>query len=322
MHAYLFVGPPGTGRTEAAVAFAAALFCPEGGCGSCESCRATLELRHPDLVVVEREGAAISVGQAGEVVRLASRSPRVASYQVLVLVDFHLVGQAAPTLLKTIEEPPASTVIVVTAESVPADFVTIASRCARVDFSPLSEDDLVEILVREGAEPATAETAARAAQGRLDRARVLMDDGGLAARMERWRRLPSLLDGTGATAARLADEVVAGANEPVEVVKARQAAELERLAESAKAAGERGLPGRADLEARQRREQRRARTDDLRAGLASLSQAYRARLLAGTPSRDTIAALELVDEAAGRLALNVNETLLLEWLFVELDRLS
>ncbi|MHB8458149.1 MAG: DNA polymerase III subunit delta', partial [Acidimicrobiales bacterium] len=114
LHAYLFVGPPGTGREDAARAFAAALFCNEGGCGVCAICDETLAGRHPDLVVVKRQGASISVKQAAEVVRLASRTPRAAPYQVLVLVDFHLLGQAAPTLLKTIEEPPSTTVIVVT----------------------------------------------------------------------------------------------------------------------------------------------------------------------------------------------------------------
>ncbi|MGO9559997.1 MAG: DNA polymerase III subunit delta' [Acidimicrobiales bacterium] len=322
LHAYLFVGPPGTGREEAATAFAAALFCPDGGCGTCVVCTETLAGRHPDLVVVERKGASISVPQANEVVRLASRTPRAAPHQLLVLVDFHLIGSAAPTLLKTIEEPPDTTVIVVTAESVPADFVTIASRCARVEFRPLSESDLVEVLTREGTDRVTAEAVAQVAQGRLDRARDSMTDEGLAGRIAHWRRLPSLLDGTGATAAKLATELVAAANETVEAIKARQAAELEHLAEEAKAAGERGVPGRAEIDARHRREQRRARTDELRAGLAALAGVYRSRLGGSASARPAIAAIELIDDAASRLLLNVNETLLLEWLLVELDGLN
>lgn len=323
LHAYLFVGPPGTGREEAAAAFAAALFCPDGGCGTCAVCQETLAGRHPDLVVVERKGASISGPQAKEVVRLASRTPRTAPYQVLVLVDFHLIGSAAPTLLKTIEEPPDTTVIVVTAESVPADFVTIASRCARVEFRPLSESDLVEVLTREGTDRVTAEAVAQVAQGRLDRARVSMADEGLAGRIAYWRRLPSLLDGTGATAAKLAGELVAAASETVEAIKAQQASELEHLGEEAKAAGERGVQGRAEVDARHRREQRRARTDDLRAGLAALAGVYRSRLAGSTTSaKPAIAAIELIDDAASRLLLNVNETLLLEWLLVELDGLN
>lgn len=323
LHAYLFVGPPGTGREEAATFFAAALFCPEGGCGECEVCRETLAGRHPDLVVVERRGASILVPQAAQVARLALRTPRAAPYQVLVLVDFHLIGPAAPTLLKTIEEPPPTTIIIVTAESVPADFVTIASRCARVDFRPLSESDLVEALMHEGVERSTAESIAVASQGRLDRARAAVRDEGLLHRLARWREVPSLLDGTGATVAVLAAELVAAANTTVEAVSAAQEAELATLAEEAKASGERGIPGRAEIEARHRREQRRARTDDLMAGLAALSSVYRVRLLAGTTSaRGAVQAIELIDEAAARLRLNVNETLLLEWLLLKLGQVG
>ncbi len=319
LHAYLFLGPPGTGRRAAAIAFAASLFCPRGGCGECEVCQATLSCRHPDLVVVERLGASILVPQAQEVVRLASLTPRAAPYQVLVLLDFHLIGSASPVLLKTIEEPPATTVIVVTAESVPADFVTIASRCARVDFHHLSEEDLASFLVsQEGVDEAQAAAVAKAAQGRLDRAAVLARDEGYSARLARWREVPSVLDGSGATAASLAADLVAAANAPAEVVKRRQAEELERLAEEAGGSGER-VAARAETDARHRREQRRARTDDLRAGLGALAAAYRARLGASQESsRTAVRAVELIDEAASRLALNVNETLLLEWLFVEL----
>jgi DNA polymerase-3 subunit delta' len=321
VHAYLFVGPPGTGRSEAAASFAACLFCPKGGCGSCPVCSEVLAGRHPDLVFVEREGASISRAQAREVVRLAARSPRVAPYQVLVLVDFHLLGAAVPSLLKTIEEPPETTIIIVTAESVPADFVTIASRCSRLDFSPLTPSDVAAALVAEGASPERADLAARAAGGRLDRARVLLDDEGLAARMERWHGIPSALNGTGAKAASLAIELVAAANEPVGVLEAQQERQLAELAEQAKAAGERGIPGRAEIEAQQRRERRRLRTDELRAGLARLGSVYRARLGADPrTARAAMVALEAIDEAASRLLLNVDETLLLEWLLLQLER--
>lgn len=320
VHAYLFVGPEGTGREEAASCFAAALFCPLGGCGTCATCTETLAGRHPDLVLVERKGAAISVGQAAEVARLALRSPRAAPYQVLVLVDFDLLGQAAPSLLKTIEEPPASTIIVVTAESVPSDFVTIASRCARVEFRLLNEEEVARALVQEGAGDEEAEAVASAARGRLDRARLLRADEGFSARLSAWRELPLRLDGTGATAARVVAELLEAAERPVEVVRRRQLEELEQLSSEAKAAGERSLPGRAEVEARHRREQRRARTDELRAGLAALQASYRNRLGEPGPSQKAaVRAIELIDEAAARLLLNVNEALLLEWLALELD---
>ena len=323
VHAYLFLGPPGTGRLDAAAAFAAALNCPDGGCGHCEVCEATLARRHPDYVVVERQGASISVAQANEVARLAIRSPRAAPYQVLVLVDFHLVGAAAPALLKTIEEPPPSTVIIVVAETVPPAFVTIASRCLQVPFERLDDAVVAEVLVREGTPADEAPSVASAAAGRLDRARVLAADPGFAERLQRWRSVPTELDGTGARVVQLAQALLAGANEPVEVVTRRQQGELEQLAAEAKLRGERGLPGRQAIEDRHKREQRRVRTDDLRAGLSVLAGGYRDRLGAEQmPAQrlaTTLSAIEAIDDASSRLDRNVNEALVLEWLLLRLD---
>ncbi len=153
----------------------------------------------PTSSIVERAGASISAPQAREVSRLALRSPRAAPYQVLVLVDFHLVEKAGPVLLKTIEEPPDTTVIIVLADYVPAELVTIASRCLSVEFDPLAESDIVAVLSREDVGLPAAEAVAQVARGRLDRARLLARDEGFSVRMERWRQIPGRLDGTGAT---------------------------------------------------------------------------------------------------------------------------
>src|SRR5205085_2062514 len=97
-----------------------------------------------------------------EITRLAVRSPVQSARKVLVLVDFHLVAEAGPALLKTIEEPPASTVFVILAEHVPSELVTIASRCCRVDFGPLAPERVAAALEAEGVPPETAhEPAAR-----------------------------------------------------------------------------------------------------------------------------------------------------------------
>jgi DNA polymerase-3 subunit delta' len=325
VHAYLFVGPPGTGKRETAVAFAAALTCPDGGCGTCDSCRATLAGRHPDVVVVERRGASILTPQAQEVVRLALRTPRAARFQVLVLVDFHLVENVAPILLKTIEEPPDTTVIVVLAEAVPPELVTIASRCVTVAFDALGTADIVDALVRDGVSIAAATAVAEVAGGRLDRARLLVDEEGFLARLERWRTVPVRLDGTGATVVKLAEELVAASSEPVEAVRARQEAEMAELALQAERSGERGIAGRALIEDRHRREQRRVKTDEMRAGLATLAGVYRARLEAspGTQVMSVaLRAVDLVGEAHERLTRNVGDLLLLEWLLLRLDSLA
>ncbi|MGA2803138.1 MAG: hypothetical protein ABSF89_01935 [Acidimicrobiales bacterium] len=323
VHAYLFIGPPGTGRRDASVAFGAALLCPTGGCGECASCREALALRHPDLEVIERVGASISIEQAREVTRRALRTPRAARYQVLVLIDFDLVEKAAPALLKTIEEPPDTTVIILIAETVPSPFVTIASRCVQVQFKPLADDAVVEVLEGEGVDPATARSVAEAAGGRLDRARLLARDPGFAARLQLWRGVWGRLDGTGARVAELADELLASVAEPVEVVRARQAEELAGLQEEAERRGEKTVPGRSVIEERHNRELRRVRTDEIRAGLAALSAVCRQRLAEPEVSaprlRSTLAAIAAIDEASTRLNRNVNSTMLLQWLLLHLD---
>ncbi len=322
VHAYLFLGPPGAGQREAAVRFAAALLCPNGGCGTCASCTETLAGRHPDCTLVERRGAAIPVDDAREVRQLAQRTPRSARRQVVVLADFHLVDEAAPALLKTIEEPPPSTVFLVLADALGPGLVTIASRCVRVPFHAYADDDLTALLVADGVDLTLAGEAAAAAGGRLDRARLLARDPGFAARLARWQTLPDRLDGTGATVAVLAGELAEACDEPVAVVKAAQADELAALEELARRSGERAVPGRQAVDDRHRREQRRVRTDELRAGLAALAAAYRARLAAPVPPAELarlLACCEAIDEAGAALVRNPNESLLLQSLLLRLD---
>jgi DNA polymerase-3 subunit delta' len=320
VHAYLLVGPAGTGKRAAARAFAAELLCPNGGDGTCDVCRRVLAGVHPDVVVVEREGAAMSVGHAREIVRLANRSPTEGDRKVLVLTDFHLVEEAAPALLKTIEEPPASAVFVVLAEQVPPELITIASRCCRIDFGPIPTDRLVDVLVAEGADPLSAAVAAEAASGRLDRARLLVHDPSFVARRAAWRSAVDRLDGTGAAAASLATELLEITDGVLEPLRERQAQELADLEARAKQFGERGI-GRRDVETRHKREQRRVRVDELRSGLAVLASAYRDHLAAGTPGGpEFMAAMTAIRKANEALLHNPNETLLLQALLVRLPR--
>lgn len=321
VHAYLLVGPPGTGKRAAARSFAAALLCPNGGCGVCDMCTRALGGVHPDVVVRERTGAYITVGDAREIGRLGAISPVEGRRKVLVLVDFHLVEHAAPALLKAIEEPPATTVYVILAEHVPPELVTIASRCARIDFGPVPPDRLAAALVRAGMGPDLATEVAAASGGRPDRALLLASDAGFAARRRSWRSTPQRLDGTGSSAASLADELLAGLETVVEPLEARQAVELEELAERVRLYGDR--PGeRKELEARHKREERRLRTDELRFGLATLAGAYRDRLAGAADPGPGLAAVQAVTAANEALARNPNVALLLQGLLVRLGRLE
>lgn len=323
VHAYLLVGPAGTGTDRAAIAFAAALVCSDGGCGHCPACRDALAGLHPDVSVVERSGASLLVEDARSAVVLAQRAPVVAARQVVVVTDVHLVGQAAPVLLKSVEEPPETTVFVLTAEAVTPGLATLASRCVHVPFALLDSRTVEAVLLADGVEAEQAARAAAAAGGRVDRARLLARDPGVAERQARWRAVPARLDGTGATAAALAAELLASTEELVEVVRRRQAEEVEEAVAASRSAGERQLPGRAAMDERHKREQRRVRSDELRAGLAVLAASYRARLAAEQSSSRRLAgvakAVDAVDQASAALARNPNEALLLEALLVRLD---
>ena len=332
VHAYLFHGPPGSGRRLAARGFAAALLCPDGGCGVCNTCRRALAGTHPDLIVVERTGASLDVDDAREIATRAQRRPLEASRQVLVVPDVHLALQAVPALLKTVEEPPPSTVFVLLADDLSPGLATIVSRCVQVPFTAVAPRVVEEWLVGRGVPADVAASVAAASGGSLDRARLLADDPGFGERGRRWRTVPARLDGTGAAAVTVADELLGLADGALAPLRARHAQELAGLEEQAEATGSRGIPGRRVVEDRHKREERRFRTDDLRMGLAALADAYCDRLVAtvggeapagspgvGAERRDAAAHVESIGRAAAALGRNVREDLLLEALLVELS---
>jgi DNA polymerase III subunit delta' len=319
VHAYLLVGPPGTGRRTAASALAAALLCPRGGCGTCDVCARVTAGVHPDVAVIEREGAFLGIDQAREIRRLAMRTPNEGARKVLIIPEFHLAQDAVPALLKVVEEPPPSTVFVILADQVSPELVTIASRCVRIDFGPLAVERLVETLVAEGVDRAAAAEVADASGGRLDRARLLASDPGFAERRATWRSVPARLDGTGATVAVLAGELgeLLG-SAGVAPLAARHGAEVAALEERVKRFGERGA-GRKLLADRHRRELRRLRTDELRYGLATLAAAYRDALVEGrVDAAAGLAGLDALQQAAESLIQNPSEALMLQALLLRL----
>jgi DNA polymerase-3 subunit delta' len=334
VHAYLLHGPSGSGKRAAARGLAAALLCPDGGCGACNSCRRALAGTHPDLVVVERTGASISVADAQSIVTRAQRRPLEASRQVLMVTDVHLARDSVPALLKTVEEPPPSTVFVLVADDLPPTLATIVSRCVLVAFEAVATERVVAWLVERGVDPDHADSVARASGGSLDRARLLVSDAGFVARQERWRSVPVRLDGTGSAAAALSSELLAAADEALAPLRQQHAAELEALGDQAEAMGNKSIPGRRSVEEGHKREERRWRTDDLRFGLATLAEVYRDRLVdtigadegthtAGSAAegRRAVRKVEAIRDAAAALERNPNESLLMDVLMVELSGL-
>ncbi|MCU1350995.1 MAG: holB [Acidimicrobiales bacterium] len=323
VHAWLFLGPPGSGKRPAARAFAGELLAAGSDGAEAERHRALARAeQHPDLHVVERAGAAILAGQAGEIVTQASRSAVEGTRKVLVLDEFHLVQPAAGArLLKTIEEPPPGTFFIVLAEDIPPELVTIASRCLRVDFGPIAEPLVTARLVAEGVDPERAADAAAAAMGDLVRARLLATDERLALRVALWRDVPRRLDGRGTTATALVDEVRATIDDAEAPLRDRQAREVEELNERIERYGQRGS-GARELDALHKREKRRLRTDEIRLGLATLARQYRDELAVASNPHGALDAIAAIQAAAEGLIRNPSEELLLQALFVRLPSLG
>ena len=313
VHAYLFVGPAGSTKKEAARAFAALLI---AGVDDPSQRDVDLVLRgeHPDVKEVARTGPAISFDQAREIVRTASLAPSEGERKVMLLEEFHLLRpEGAALLLKTIEEPPASTTFVILADFIPHDLITISSRCARIDFRLVDEQHIADRLVSEGVDPDSAAEAAAASAGNLDRARVLAADPELAARRRAFADVPHRLDGTGATVMRIVDELTALIEAAAEPLAERQAGEVTEVEERIARYGERGS-GKKSLDERHKRELRRHRTDEWLAGLTVIAGTYRDALVAGDVQRpDAIAdAVTRIHQAMEAFERNPNEALLLQ----------
>jgi DNA polymerase III subunit delta' len=322
VHAYLFVGPPGSTKTEASRAFAALLLAGEDDPDQRDA-RLALAGQHPDVREFARVGAAISRDQADEIIRLAALAPNESNRKVLILDEFHLLSpEAAAKLLKTIEEPPASTIFIVLADFMPPDLVTIASRCVRIEFQPIDNEVVVATLVAEGIESGRADEAAVAARGDLTRARLLARDDHLAARRAMFAGAPHALDGTGRVVAATVEALLGEIEAAAAPLAERHAREVTALEERIAAVGERGS-GKKTLEERHKRELRRHRIDELRAGLATVAGSYRDALVAGSLSRPDSAAeaITRIHAALEALERNPNESLLLQSLLLELPSL-
>jgi DNA polymerase III subunit delta' len=287
-HAWLFTGPPGIGKLHTARVFAAALNCPAGGDGTCDSCRRILRGVHPDVHLIVPEGDFLLVEEVRAVREEAYRSRHEARTAVFLFDEADRMTEAAANaLLKVLEEPPANVVFVLVARSAEALVGTVPSRARTVAFVSLSLAELTDALAAElDLSPGQTAWAAAASRGRLARARALLTDEATRGRrssvLDLLGRLGSdqaseALAAAGIVAA-LADEVVAAAR----VRQERELAELEEAFGSGRGTG----ALRRRLEVRHRRELRRARFDAIREALADLLAAYRDIALLGIPGAE------------------------------------
>jgi DNA polymerase-3 subunit delta' len=288
-HAWLFTGPPGSGRSVAARAFAAALQCAEGtGCGRCTGCRTTLAGTHADVRRVVPDGLSIPVSQMRELVLRAASAPAGGRWQVLLVEDADRLTEAAGNaLLKAVEEPPLRTVFLLCTPSLHPDdvSVTIRSRCRVVALRQPSAEAVAELLrTRDGVPGEVAAWAAAAAQGHVGRAKRLAADPSARQRREAVLGLPRRLTGIGAcfdAASALIEAAEAEAATAVEATAAAERAELETALGAGGtgrgAAGAfRGAAGQLrELERRQKSRATRTQRDALDRALVDLAGFYR-----------------------------------------------
>lgn len=233
-HAWLITGPPGTGRSNAAKAFAAALQCPDGGCGECRECRTALSGAHPDVTLVRTEALSIGVDEVRELVRKAAMAPTLGRYQVIVVEDADRVTErGADALLKSLEEPAPRTVWLLCAPTADDVVVTVRSRCRRVELATPSRAAIAELLRRrDGVDPAMAAFAARVAQGHIGRARALARREDARRRRKEILDLPPKLTDLGACLQAAANLVEAAAEEAAATTRDLDARELADLKEA------------------------------------------------------------------------------------------
>jgi DNA polymerase III subunit delta' len=289
-HAWIFTGPPGSGRSVAARAFAAALECERGGvgCGECHGCHTVVGGTHADVRFVVPEGLSIGVGEMRALVLRAGTAPSGGRWQVVIIEDAdRLTEQAGNALLKAIEEPPPRTVFLLCTPSTHPDdiSVTIRSRCRVVPLRQPSAEAVAEVLVRrDGVPPATAMWVAAASQGHVGRAKRLANDPEARARREAVLAVPRRLTGVGAAFDAASAVIEAAEAEAAAAVADSDTSERSALEQALGAGGTgrgaagamRGAAGQLkDLERRQKSRATRSQRDALDRALVDLAGFYR-----------------------------------------------
>jgi DNA polymerase-3 subunit delta' len=309
VHAYLLVGPRGSGVEDAAREFAALLI----GVGDDERGLGLVQRGvHPDVIEFAPGGASYRVKEdvRDSILPEAARAPIEADRRVIILFEAERLrgnqNESANAMLKTIEEPPPRTIVVLVTSVADDLLPTIRSRCQRIDFEPVADDVLVTALEVDGVDHETALTAAALSGGQLARARAFA--GPLAPMRAIFAHAPARIDGTGATAFRLAEELGAAVDGAADAVTGRHEqelkefdAELERLGYTDRDA--RTLRGR--IEKRQQREARRTRIDLLLEGVTIIETVYRDALADTAPPLNQDRPRLVVPPRAAAAALDV-----------------
>lgn len=348
-HAWLLTGPPGSGRSNAAMAFAAALLCDKAGCGECKSCRMVSSGSHPDVSVLATEKVIISIEEIRQLVSASHFGGSISKYQIMIIEDAdRMAERSSNVLLKALEEPPAGTIWLLCAPSEADMLPTIRSRVRRVALKQPSTQTVADLLVaRDKVEPKLALQVAAEAQGHIGMALRLATSSDARA-----RRNETLVAALGIDTI---PKAMATAERWLELAKKdAEALTLERDGqERANLLATLGIPEggtvppalRADIKALEEAQKRRS-TRSLRDGidriLVDLMSLYRDimtiqlgvgselvnqdlratldEVASSSTSAQTIAKLEAMAQARIRIGANVRDLIVLEALAIALRR--
>ena len=348
-HAWLFTGPPGSGRSVAAKAFAAALQCVDGGCGQCHSCTTVLAGTHPDVAIIRTEKLSIGVDEVRELVRRAAMSPTWGRWQIIIIEDSdRITERGANALLKGIEEPTPRTVWMLCTPTANDVVATIRSRCRQVALVTPSTQAVTTILTAEGIPQDKAHFAARVCQGHIGRARAIATDSQVAVRRKEILQIPGKLSTLGGCLESAAWAITTATDEATEATKPIDALEKKQLWAALGIEKGKPLPRGAagpvkDLEEQQGLRAKRFIRDRLDSIMLELTSYYRDVLMVQTTDGDnlvntdfrkaieksatqwgpeaTIKRIDAISECGQALAGNVVPLLAFEALMVSLSTL-
>jgi DNA polymerase-3 subunit delta' len=302
-HAWLFTGPPGSGRSSAAVAFAQALICPNQGCGACNECQSAKNGSHPDVEIIRTEGLSIKVEEVRELLTRVAWAPSMGGWRVVVMEDAdRLTESAANAMLKAIEEPGTRTVWLLCAPTLHDVLPTIRSRCRHIQLHTPSDAAVAQVLInRDGISPAMAQFAARVSQGHIGRAKYLALNESVRSTRTTIMNLPLQLNSLAAAFKAAQTLVDLATNQANESAGARDEREIAALQEAyGKGATGRGMATGAakavkELEKEQKSRATRMVRDSIDGALLDIATFYRDVMMVQSGSVEAIINTDMAD---------------------------